>query len=413
MMWGIHRSLRLLAAGTILMGAAAASAQTGIVQMPPPPGAMMQSLTPDHGAELRGYLTTLADNPQNLDALIGAGRAALAMGDPEAALTFLGRADQISPSNYRVKAGMASALAQLGEPEEALRWFAQASATGAPETDIAADRGLARDMIGDPRHAQQDYLIALRRGDDPEVRRRLALSLAISGQREAALRAIDAQLRRNDRAAWRAQAFILALTGDAAGADRTAASVMPPGTAQQMAPFLARLHSLSPAQKAMAVHLGQFPSDGQPRTQIAHFDTSPDPAAVALALGRPPAINVHVPTARTQVAATPSTTTGTARRRVFEPDPSDRFGLRTASRSEPRRVAEDRRPAAPAPPPAQAQTPTPPPPVQPPAVASRPAEIAVLETRWAGAPYPAQQPAAQPPVAARPAPPPAAPTRPT
>ena len=49
----------------------------------------------------------------------------------------------------------------------------------------------------------------------PEVERRLALSLAISGQREAALRVIDGQLRRHDRAAWRTQAFVLALTGDA------------------------------------------------------------------------------------------------------------------------------------------------------------------------------------------------------
>ena len=43
-------------------------------------------------------------------------------------------------------------------------------------------------MTGDPRRAQQDYALVLRRRDDPEVRRRLALSLAISGQREEALR---------------------------------------------------------------------------------------------------------------------------------------------------------------------------------------------------------------------------------
>ena len=61
--------------------------------------------------------------------------------------------------------------------------FAEAVALGAPEAEIAADRGLAWDMLGDPARAQADYALALRREDDPEVRRRLALSLAISGQR--------------------------------------------------------------------------------------------------------------------------------------------------------------------------------------------------------------------------------------
>ena len=36
---------------------------------------------------------------------------------------------------------------------------------------------------------------------------------------------IDGQLRASDRAAWRTQAFILALTGDAAGAGQTAREI--------------------------------------------------------------------------------------------------------------------------------------------------------------------------------------------
>ncbi len=37
---------------------------------------------------------------------------------------------------------------------------------------------------------------------------------------------LDPLLRRSDRAAWRARAFILAMNGDAAGADRIAATMM-------------------------------------------------------------------------------------------------------------------------------------------------------------------------------------------
>src|SRR5689334_2600944 len=89
---------------------------------------------------------------------------------------------------------------------------------------------------------------------------------------------------------WRSQAFVLALTGDSAGAARVAAGTGPAGTAEAMAPFLGRLPALSPAQRAMAVHLGIFPSDG--RVQVAaNIDTTPDPGALALAGGpaRPPA----------------------------------------------------------------------------------------------------------------------------
>ena len=64
----------------------------------------------------------------------------------------------------------------------------------------------------------------------------MALSLAISGQRDAALRVIDGQLRRHDRAAWRTQAFVLALTGDARGAEDIAGRMMPAANAQGWRP---------------------------------------------------------------------------------------------------------------------------------------------------------------------------------
>ena len=90
----------------------------------------------------------------------------------------------------------------------------------------------------------------LRRRADPEVERRLALSLAISGQRDAALRVIDGQLRRHDRAAWRTQAFVLALTGDARRRRRIRrARMMPAANAQEMAPFFARLAGAEPGAK--------------------------------------------------------------------------------------------------------------------------------------------------------------------
>ena len=249
-----------------------------------PPGAVVQPLAPDPTADLRRNLTAVGSNAQSVSALVEAGRDALRIGDGQAALTFFSRAEELAPRDPRIKAGMASAMVHVGQPQAALGLFEEAVALGAPEAELAADRGLARDLLGDPAGAQRDYAAALRRRNDPEVRRRMALSLAISGQREAALALIDGQVRQNDRAGWRTHAFVLALTGDVAGATRAAQGVAPAGTADAMAPFLARLPSLSPAQRAMAVHLGMFPPDS--RTQYAGVaNPAADPGALAMAGG--------------------------------------------------------------------------------------------------------------------------------
>jgi Flp pilus assembly protein TadD len=279
---GVRGSL-LLAAGTVF--ATGAQAQSGR-PVHFPAGAVVQSLVPDGGAELRRHLTTLADNPRNLDALIGAGRAAIDGGDSQAALTFFSRAAEVAPRDPRVKAGMGSVLVRMERGRPALNLFAEAVALGAPVVEIAGDRGLAYDMVGDPRRAQQDYALVLQRREDPEIRRRLALSLAISGERDAALRVIDGQLRRNDRAAWRTQAFILALTGDWAGANRTAHGMMSPAQAEAITAFFARLPSLTPGQKAMAAHFGRFPANGG-TAAASQSRPGADPGALALAAGGP------------------------------------------------------------------------------------------------------------------------------
>jgi len=274
---GFRRGLLLAATGIMFASTAARAQEMDGPDTPAranlPPGAIVQPLDTGPGAELRRNLVTLANNPRSIDALIGAGRAANAMGDAEAALGFFSRADEIDPANARVKAGMASALVQMERPDQALSLFSRAAALGAPETEIAADRGLAYDLMGDPHRAQQEYNLALRRGADAEVERRLALSLAISGHREEALRVLDAQLRRRDRAGWRTQAFVLALTGDSRGAEDTAGRMMTGANATAMMPFFQRLHMLTPAQKAAAVHFGRFPSNVT-RLQIANNEAS-------------------------------------------------------------------------------------------------------------------------------------------
>lgn len=238
-------------------------------------------------AELSRQLTILAGNPSSIPALTAAGHSALELGDPQAALTFFGRAEELAPNDGPIKAGLGSALVMMEQARPALRFFDEAVRLGVPEADVAAYRGLAFDLVGDPGRAQRDYQLALRSREDPEVRRRLALSQAIGGNRDAALLTIDDQLRHQDRAAWRTRAFILALTGDAAGATRAVQAVMP-AQAAAWAPFLAKLPSLDPADRALAVNFGHFPGQAQPVETVAALPPSgPAPHDTPIAAGKP------------------------------------------------------------------------------------------------------------------------------
>jgi Flp pilus assembly protein TadD len=208
------------------------------------------------------HLRTLSVAPRSLSALLGAGQSALAIGDPNAALGFFARAEQVDERSGKAKAGLASALVMLERPDDALPLFARAVALGVPESEVARDRGLAYDLRGDPRLAQRDYLLVLKRGPDDETTRRYALSLGISGDRVEAMKALDPLLRKQDQGAWRARAFILAMTGDVPGANGIARQVMPANLAATMAPFLTRLPQLNAADKAHAVAFGTMPSAG-------------------------------------------------------------------------------------------------------------------------------------------------------
>lgn len=247
-----------LLASSFFAGGAAASAQA----VSYPPGAVVQSLSEDPGSALTRHLRDLNTSPRSLTSLLGAGNAALAVGDPQTALTFFARAEEVAPRDGRIKAGMGSAFVQTEQAQAALKFFSEAVSLGAPVSSFAKDRGLAYDMIGDPARAQADYAIALQFGRDPEVERRLALSRAISGDREGALAVIEPQVRRGDRAGYRARAFVLALTGDAVGAAKAVEAVMP-AQANAMRPFLALLPQLGNADQAMAVHFGRFPANAQ------------------------------------------------------------------------------------------------------------------------------------------------------
>jgi len=213
-------------------------------------------------AALARYVRTLASDPRDFQSLIGAGKAALELGDAQAAAGFFARADDANPRSPLPQAGMGAVSVANGDPQAALPYFQRAQQLGLPVASFACDRGLAYDLLGQQAKAQDDYRVALSGRDGDEARRRLALSLAISGDRNAALQMLAPLSARGDSGVPRIRAFIFALTGDSNSA-MTAINAAMPGSWSRVKPFVQRLPSLSAAQRAAAVNLGIFPDGGE------------------------------------------------------------------------------------------------------------------------------------------------------
>ena len=240
--------------------------------------ATVQSVAPESpGTALSRHIRILASNPRDFNSLIGAGQAALELGDVQTAAGFFGRAEEVNPNAPAAKAGLGAAMAHMGDADGAIYYFDQATRLGASALTIALDRGMARDLNGDLAAAQSDYRLAIASLNSDEGRRRLALSLAIGRDRAGALAAIQPLLNRRDSAAQRTRAFVLALVGDSTGAAQAIEAVMPGGSAR-FAPFISYLPQLSVQEKAAAVHLGMFPDNASIR--ISQAQTAPAPASI-------------------------------------------------------------------------------------------------------------------------------------
>jgi tetratricopeptide (TPR) repeat protein len=254
------------------------------------PAEAQQVMAETPGAALSRNIRVLAASPRDYNALIGAGRAALELGDVQAAAGFFGRAEEVNPNAPAAKVGLGAAMAHMGDPDGAIFYFNQASRLGAQPLTMAVDRGMARDLLGDLSGAQADYRLAIASLGSDEARRRLALSLAIARDKKGALDTLQPLLNRHDAAAQRTRAFVLALLGDQIGAAQAIDSVMP-GTAARFAPFFRYLPNLSVTEKAAAVHLGIFPENAA--TRIAQAQSVPLPAPV-IARSAPPIVQPPV-----------------------------------------------------------------------------------------------------------------------
>lgn len=269
--------------GKIQLVGALFACTAGAAALAPVPASAQGSYSPYNetpAAALARYVRNLASDPKDFQSLIGAGKAALELGDTQAAAGFFARADEVNPRSPMPQEGMGAVQVASGQPQAAMPYFARAQQLGASQAMLGCDRGLAYDLMGQQASAQADYRAALSGLDSDETRRRLALSLAISGDKAGALAALAPLAAKGDSTANRVRAFVLALTGDPSGA-MTAIDAAMPGSWSRVAPFLQRLPALPAGEKAAAVNLGIFPDSNQPAYAYNSAPTAPSTIAVA------------------------------------------------------------------------------------------------------------------------------------
>ncbi len=292
------------------------------------PGAVVQPLPSAAAVErLNSNLARLSRSPQDVEALLGAGHAALDLGDVQAANGFFTRANMVNSNLGAAKLGLAVVQLALKQPQEAAANFDAAERLGATAQDRLADRGLAYDLTGQQAKAQRDYQAALRADPtDSKAIVRYALSLGISGHLAEADKVLEPALRDGDREAWRFRAFIYAMNGRQGEARNIIQSVMPKGLADALDPYMARVSLLTPAQKAAAAHYGDFPANvlrmnaPTPATAVAAA------SAPAAAAAQPQQSSSSRRSSRSSRAAQPRpepTPTPTPSPRVEAPPPLD------------------------------------------------------------------------------------------
>ena len=302
-------SLRLIA-GVLLAGGALgtpAQAQSDDDEVEEVSSPVVQPIPGAAGYKLNAALSLLARDPSDVAALSAAGQAALDMGDVSAAVGFFQRASTLAPANGRIKAGLASALVRSEDPFSAIPLFDEAERSGPIEPALLGERGLAYDLVGDNITAQIFYRQALGGTQDDELVRRLAVSQAIGGDRRGMELTLAPLLQKQDKAAWRARAFALAILGSPDEAESIARASMPSGLANGISGYLRYMPRLTAAQQAAAANLGHFPRAAEighddprlaayqrPKAIIARADQSLTPAGKPLGNTKKPSRGMRI-----------------------------------------------------------------------------------------------------------------------
>ena len=190
--------------------------------------------------------------PRISTSLIGAGRAALELGDPQAAAGFFARADEVNPRSPLPQAGMGAVPCRNGEPQGGASLF---HARPAAWRDARDPRVRSRPRLRSARPAGGRAGGLSRCADRAGCATKHAAALrsaspsAVTGRKRSA-RSRRSSLRVTSAAA-RARAFVLALTGDPNGAMVAINAAMPGSSAHRSRRSCSACRRSSPAKRRL------------------------------------------------------------------------------------------------------------------------------------------------------------------
>ncbi|MCJ1959452.1 tetratricopeptide repeat protein [Novosphingobium mangrovi (ex Hu et al. 2023)] len=303
------------------LGCALLTGVSGLAVQPAMASEVVQALPDPNTARLGDALTRLARDQNDLEALLDAGNAARELGDFDAAKGFFERAQEVAPRDGRIAEGLARTTLRAGDPVGAITYFENARKAGRPIAALASDQALAYDMVGDTLAAQALYRRVLSGGaltsdEESLVRRRLAVSQAISGDLEGSEDTLMPLLRAQDKPGWRTRAFTLAIAGETKEAVKLAERILPAPLAEDVAPYLRYMPRLTAAQQAAAANLGRFPRAseiGRDSARIAAYEPAQPIVPAATAGSGAPAVSTAKPVGAAEAQA-PSRPARRARR---------------------------------------------------------------------------------------------------
>jgi Flp pilus assembly protein TadD len=265
-------ALAALLAAALLGGCASAGQAPATAAGAPSPDGLMRMADKARG---RGELPVAASlyrrahdaDPQRARPLVSLGQVLMDMQRPDQASEAFSAALVIEPRNLDALRGLGHAKLTLNEPEQAIPPLKQALAQAANDFRVLNALGVAHDLTGDRKGAHQYYRTGLKLApDNAPLRSNYALSLALSGEKDAALETIAPLAGAPMATPQQRQtvALVYGLAGDKAEAERLARMDLDEAAVQANMQRIAAL-SNQPVQVASASQ----PAAGAPKPVAA------------------------------------------------------------------------------------------------------------------------------------------------
>jgi Tfp pilus assembly protein PilF len=179
------------------------------------------------------YRKAIEEHPEMANAQTPLGQALLESGDPALALRYFDGARKLDPGNVDNMIGAGRARMALQEPHRAQKEFAAALKKEPANIRALIGMGVALDAQKKHEQAQKHYEKALRlEPGNRTVRNNYGLSLGLSGSYERAMAELSPLAQADDEAGEKAKqnmARLYAMRGDSATASQLAQTKMGPG----------------------------------------------------------------------------------------------------------------------------------------------------------------------------------------